>query len=312
MTLQLPKKPMSPILNEHIPEGDEWGYQLKWDGVRILTFIQNGKVNLYSKKLLLKNDTYPEIVELFSNPVYQSILPSKLKGSMILDGEVIVFDQETQKPNFQKVLQREKNKSDIVQNKYPVSYVLFDLLYLDDVDWRKKPYSERYQKLKTLFNETTPSLFVTDLFYDGQVLWDWVNTHQWEGIVSKRLGSSYHEGKKHNDWFKKKTILSFDVEIVAITTKGRLLSSLIMLREGYYFGKVSSGLNQQWKEALLLYSKVHQSNEPSFVPLPMDLQGDHIIWLKKPFPCKVKGLEITSYGVLRHPQIEYIDVNHLY
>ncbi|NDI34719.1 RNA ligase family protein [Chengkuizengella sediminis] len=312
MTIQLPKKPMSPILNEQIPLGDEWGYQLKWDGVRILTFIQDGKVNLYSKKLTVKNDTYPEIVQLFSTSVFQSNLQTKEKDSILLDGEVIVFDQETQKPNFQKVLQREKNKSGIIQNKYPVSYVLFDLLYLDGIDWRKKTYMERYQKLKTLFNETTTSLFVTDLFDDGQVLWDWVNTHQWEGIVSKRLSSSYQEGKKHNDWFKKKTNLSFDVEIAAITTKGKLLSSLVMVREGYYFGKVSSGLNQQWKEALLLYSKLHQSNDPTFISLPIDLKGDHIVWLKKPFPCKVKGLEITSSGVLRHPQIEYIDINKLY
>ncbi|NBI28473.1 ATP-dependent DNA ligase [Chengkuizengella marina] len=311
-TTQLPIKPMSPISNEQIPVGDEWGYQLKWDGVRILTFIQGGRVDLYSKKMILKNETYPEIVQFFMNPVFQSILQSKMKDSILLDGEMIVFDQDTQRPNFQKILQREKNKSTIVQNKYPVSYVLFDLLYLGGIDWRKKPYSKRYQKLKTLFNETTSSLFVTDLFYDGHVLWDWVNKYQWEGIVSKRLSSSYQEGKKHNDWFKKKTILYFDVKIVAITTKGNLLSSLVMARDGYYFGKVSLGLNQQWKETLLLYSKVHHSNDASFFPLPSDLKGDHMVWLKKPFPCKVKGLEITSYGVLRHPQIEYIDVNHLY
>lgn len=302
MTIQLPKKPMSPILNDQIPVGDEWGYQLKWDGVRILTSIHNGKVNLYSKNAIIKNDTYPEIIQQFSDV-----------GSLLLDGEAIVFDHETQKPNFQKVLQREKSKSVRMQHKHPVSYVLFDLLFLNGVDWRKKTYKERYQKLKTLFPETSsPSLFVTDLFDDGLVLWDWVNTHQWEGIVSKKLSSSYHEGKKHNDWFKKKTILSFDVHIVAITIKEKLLSSLVMVREGLYFGRVSSGLNQQWKEALLLYSKVYQSSEPTLTSLPSDLKGDSIVWLNKPFPCKVKGLEITASGVLRHPQIEEIDIHKLF
>ncbi|MDP5276661.1 ATP-dependent DNA ligase [Chengkuizengella axinellae] len=307
MTLQLPKKPMSPLLNEQIPKGDEWGYQLKWDGVRVLAAIDHGVINLFSKKLLNKNETYPEIMQLLNDPNL-----SVGFNSILLDGEIIVFDQESKKPNFSKVLQREKTRSTSMQTKYPVSYVLFDLLYLNGVDWRKKPFRERYKMLQSLFPKTSSSLFVTDLFYDGEDLWNWVASNQWEGIVSKKLTSTYHDGKKHTDWYKKKITSFFDVQIVGITLKNKFLSSLVMAYNGSYFGRVSSGLNQQWKEVLLLYSKLHLANNSFFTLLPPDLKGEQITWLNKPFPCRVKGLEITSSGVLRHPQIEKIDIHQLY
>ncbi|MFF2480858.1 DNA ligase [Paenibacillus sp. NPDC058071] len=93
--------PMAPITNGRIPAASEWAYQLKWDGVRILADISaSGNVQLYSRKLLPKNDVYPEVLRALSgHAAYLS--------ECVLDGEVIYWDGA--KPSFQKVLQRERS-----------------------------------------------------------------------------------------------------------------------------------------------------------------------------------------------------------
>src|SRR5690554_6316434 len=112
--IQLPLEPMIPIANEEMPVGKDWGYQLKWDGVRIIAKVHEGQVELYSRNKLNKNLVYPEIVLYLAN----------LDISCIVDGEMIVFDPQRQRPVFQKVLQRERQ----IGSSHPISYVLFDLI----------------------------------------------------------------------------------------------------------------------------------------------------------------------------------------
>lgn len=96
----LPQQPMAPVSDSILPEGDDWRYQLKWDGVRILARLSESRgVELYSRSMLKKNATYPEIAGLLED------LRQKL-GSCLLDGEVIWWDGV--RPHFQKVLKRER------------------------------------------------------------------------------------------------------------------------------------------------------------------------------------------------------------
>ncbi|MFD1956274.1 hypothetical protein ACFSL6_19350 [Paenibacillus thailandensis] len=97
----LPAEPMAPISSPSLPEGGAWTYQLKWDGVRILAAArEDGQIQLWSRKMLLKNAVYPEVERLLRTRL------EKL-GSCVLDGEVVYWDGS--RPNFQKVLQRERS-----------------------------------------------------------------------------------------------------------------------------------------------------------------------------------------------------------
>jgi bifunctional non-homologous end joining protein LigD len=289
---------MAPISQDEIPAGPDWGYQLKWDGVRILARIDRGKVELFSRKLLLKNQAYPELVHILS----------ELEGPLLLDGEVIVFDAAKGRPVFQKVLQRERlrTSSNILQAgaKEPVQLVLFDVLHAMGRDMRELPYRERHELLLKLFPEKKERYFVTDLFPDSGALWSWVEERGWEGIISKRLSSPYREGKKHKDWFKKKTKLLLDVDIIGYTFNEGRLASLIMASDGLYFGRVSLGLNEESKRKLMLRGMLDDSaaSRP-FGALPADLKGIRLVWLTEPFRCTVTGLEITDAGLLRHPKL---------
>jgi bifunctional non-homologous end joining protein LigD len=289
-------KPMSPILTHEIPKGKDWGHQLKWDGYRIVAWVDKGNVELYTKNMLLKNKQFPELVKALS----------ELKGRFLLDGEAVILDSETRRPSFQKLQQRDKKtnlnsiKKSVGEN--PVQYIIFDLLMIEENDLRQLSFKERHEHLHQLAGAWKEPLFLTDLFENGEVLWQWVKENKWEGVVSKRLSSQYREGKEHRDWYKRKTILELDVEIVGILMKEGRLSSLVMRKDGLYIGRNSSGLNGRIKSKLALLP-AEKAVSDYFHMMPEGLRGESIRWLNDPFHAKVTGAEITDAGTLRHPKI---------
>lgn len=297
----LPAEPMGPIARDDIPAGPDWGYQLKWDGVRGLAVIDSGSVALFSRKLLRKDDTYPEVVRRLQ----------LVQGSYVLDGEIVWFDAALGRPVFQKVLQRERTRTpsgiSTASAGHPVSYVLFDLLAAGGEDMRSLPYAERYARLREAFPpDGDSSLFVTDLFVggDGQDLWRWVTERGWEGIVSKRLSAPYAEGKQHQDAFKKRAIQRYDAVCIGVVVRGGRPASLALAHDGAYFGRASLGLNERSRIALAAYAAAHGG---ALSPLagagPADLKRETVVWLARPFPVAVTGLEVTADGLLRHPKL---------
>jgi bifunctional non-homologous end joining protein LigD len=291
-----PFTPMSPILTDELPQGEGWGYQLKWDGYRTIAMVDQGQVELYSKRMLLKNAKYPDLVHALS----------QLNGTFLLDGELVVLDAETNRPSFQKMQQRDKLTDPRLisrgAERVPVQYIIFDLLQLGQEDLRKRPFQERHERLKAQAAGWGPPFFLTDLFEDGETLWAWVNANGWEGVVSKKLSSPYREGKEHHDWLKRKTVLRLEIEAVGILMKEGRVSSLVMRKDGEYLGRVSSGLNDKWRR-WLFELPADRALEEYFPSLPEGLKGMKIRWLNKPFTCEVTGLEITEGGALRHPKL---------
>ncbi|CAG7651018.1 Bifunctional non-homologous end joining protein LigD [Paenibacillus solanacearum] len=298
----LPSMPMAPISNPQLPAGPDWGFQLKWDGVRMLSLIEHGRIRLYSRQMDEKTALYPEAVDLLKQ--HASHLPP-----LLLDGEAVMFDLVKQKPDFSQVLQRERTRSAAANIRGAETshfiYVLFDLLHYNGEDYRSRPYAERYDKLRELFPEKRPQLFVTDLFRDGPSLWQWIEASGWEGIVSKRLSSPYREGKHHKDWFKKKTAQLYEVRFVALIIREGRVASLMMEKDGVLFGRVSLGLNESSKAALLAYGKQHERESPLWnkAELPAELKRETILWLAVPLTGTVTGLETTAAGQLRHPKL---------
>jgi len=299
--LPLSTDPMAPISNAKLPQGPEWIYQLKWDGVRILAMVgQDSTVKLFSRKMLLKNAIYPEIEKVLADNTPQL-------GPCVLDGEIIYWDGI--KPNFQKVLQRERSKQpNACKNNERLIYVVFDILQDGDQDLRELPFGERNRLLQEKLRAIPQNdLIATELYTDGEALWEWVQEHQWEGIVSKRITSPYREGKKHQDWLKKKTALVLDITIVGVKRREGRAASLVMSDQGNFIGSVSLGLNEAMRETLENALQLRSSSPPSwpmpFPNLPSELKREDIVWLPSPLPCQVTGLELTSAGLLRHPKL---------
>lgn len=286
-SMALPGVPMAPIMSPDIPVGPEWCYQIKWDGVRTIARLDGaGGVELFSKRVELRNAAYPEIVALLE-PLQVS--------PCLLDGEIVYFDGE--RPNFQrnKLTLRSRN------GREQLIFVLFDLLYDGDEDLRVLPFRERHKRLIAKFPEKNPRLFVSDLYFDGNALWEWVNERGWEGIVSKRLDSPYTEGKNHRDWYKKRKELQLQAEVVGIKLTNGAISSLVLSWEGRYIGHVS-GLNSASKRVLIEFMRNYPGECP-FTTLTPGMKKSEVAWLAVPFPCHVAALEFTDSGLLRQPRL---------
>lgn len=296
-----PFVPMSPIRVERLPESPEWAYQLKWDGYRLVAFIREGSVRLYSKNMRPLNDQFPEIAEACA----------RLPGTLVLDGEAVVMDPGTGRPSFQRMQQRgmfrSRSAADASDPDLPVQYIVFDVLQIGDENLRGRPFADRDKRLRELASDWASPLYTTDLFPDGERLWEWVVNNGWEGVVCKRLSSPYREGKEHHDWLKRKRMPEYDVEIVGIFWKEGRVASLVMRENGVYFGRVSSGLNGALKEKLRPLGE----DDPAVCLLPRipaDLRGKHVRWLQEPIAARVTGTEVTDEGVLRHPKLIVLEL----
>lgn len=280
--MPLPDVPMAPITRADIPLGSEWGYQIKWDGARTLARLDGaGHVELFSKRIEPKNTAYPDIATLLA--------PLRI-GPCLLDGEILHFDGS--RPNFQRL----RNKGE------QLIFVLFDMLYCDGEDIRSLSFGERFDKLQSRLPERQPRLFVTDLFTDGAALWEWVEKHEWEGIISKQMDSPYVEGKKHQFWFKKRKEVRIVADVVGLKLKDGRVSSLVLRYEDRYIGHVSLGLDQDSKRILMQFAEDHPGDNP-FAMLTPSMQKSNVAWLSVPFPCRVTALEFTDSGLLRHPKL---------
>jgi bifunctional non-homologous end joining protein LigD len=180
-------KPMNALTSEKLPSNDEgWAYEIKFDGYRIISFVQDGQVRLQTRNLLNATDEFPEVAGLGS-----------AVGShrVILDGEVVAFDAGG-RPSFGALQRRGKERP-------PVVYMVFDLLYLDGRPTMQLPYMERRKLLAELDVASGPSWQVPNYHLgDGALLLETTRAQGLEGLIAKRLDSIYEPGRRSREWLK--------------------------------------------------------------------------------------------------------------
>ncbi|PDO09627.1 MAG: hypothetical protein BLM47_11640 [Candidatus Reconcilbacillus cellulovorans] len=307
-----PREPMAPIPCDELPSGPDWAYQLKWDGVRLLAVTGGGAVRLFSRRGRDKTNVYPELREALS----------ALPHTVLLDGEAVVFDPARMRPDFHRILRRERTavgstpgRVRALAEQAPATYAVFDLLHLDGRDLRGVPLRERHERLLELLPRPTERLLAVELFPDGQRLWRWVEQHGWEGVVGKRLSSPYREGKRHRDWFKKKAAVILEAAVVGVVFRSDQVASLVVERQGFPLGRVGVGLDERTKAALAAYADAHRLEEPPTggrtdepgrldeAGRPAEPDGERVVRLSRPLAVIVSGLELTPSGQLRHPKL---------
>ena len=125
-------------------DGEDWLFEIKWDGYRAVAFIENGKVRLVSRNQNDLTARYPELKDM------AKFIKAK---TAILDGEVVALDKDG-KASFSLMQQRTGfrpgGKRAAANADVPVLYYAFDLLYLDGYDWRRVPLEERKRKLASI------------------------------------------------------------------------------------------------------------------------------------------------------------------
>jgi bifunctional non-homologous end joining protein LigD len=263
--------PMLASASEVLPGDDGgWGYEIKWDGVRMVAFVAGGTVKLQGRRLVDATARYPELRGL--GDVVSS-------HEVVLDGEVVALDDEG-RPNFGQLQQRmnvaEGPALRRVIRQVPVVYMLFDLLYLDGHQTVALPYAERRRLLEGLSlagpSWQTPSYHVGD----GAALLEATRDRGLEGLVAKRLDSVYRPGRRSTSWVKVKNVNRQELVVGGwLPGQGNRSGRLGALLVGYYrdgdlryAGRVGSGFTDQELDRLdAQLSPLARPTSP-FVPPP--------------------------------------------
>jgi bifunctional non-homologous end joining protein LigD len=242
-----PFVPMLARLSELPADEEGWGAEVKWDGVRAVAYCRPGRLELRTRNLNEVTGQYPEVRRL-----------SRQLGSheAVLDGELVAFDREG-RPSFERLQQRIHQTSESVVRRrmktHPVTYVVFDLLYLDGDDLMEEPYRRRRELLEQL--ELSGPSWQTPGYSTGHAaeLLAASREQGLEGLVLKRLDSRYTPGKRPGSWLKVKNVTRQELVIGGwLPGEGRRRNRIGALLDGYYEedglrygGKVGTGFSER-------------------------------------------------------------------
>ena len=289
--------PMGASLAETVPHGDKWMFEVKWDGVRSLTFIDDGAVATYTRNNNRCERQYPELL----------VLPHYLEaGQAILDGEIVALDSRGIS-KFELIQPRihTADASAIAKmaNKNPVHLYLFDLLYLDGFDLRAVPLAHRKRLLESIV-KPFPLIHVSaHLSGSGKDLLEAARQHGLEGLIAKSADSVY-ESRRSRNWLKLKVTSEQELVIGGYTPGERdtFGSLAVGFHEGgklIYAGNVGTGFTEKSLRELLTTMQSRVADKMPFAPDKTIPKGT--VWVKPELVAQVKFAEWTSDRKLRAP-----------
>ncbi len=280
-------KPMLATLTKEPFDNEEWIYEVKWDGFRVIAYIQQGIVRLLSRSGQNYTTNYPTVVEDLS----------KLKHDAIIDGELVLID-ESGKPNFDE-LQR-------YDGSFPIIYYAFDLLWLDGEDSTRLSLVQRKELLANILPKSD-SVKYSGHFEDGLALFEQMKDLEMEGMVAKKKESVYRPGIRTNDWLKIQTAKRQEFVVGAWTesTSGRLFRSLLF---GWYIdgqfhfvGHAGHGFKESETAKILARLKKLEIKKSPFVN-EVDAETK-VHWVKPELVIDVKFATFTRSGKIRKPAV---------
>jgi bifunctional non-homologous end joining protein LigD len=304
-------EPMHASLSESPFSSKDWYFEPKLDGVRALSFIQRGKVGIFSRRGLDATKQYPSV----AGELHEQVEPE-----MVLDGEIVAFD-ENGVPSFQELQQRLNlmRESDIkrAESQVPVFYYVFDVLYAGGYDLRGAPLDQRKRLLRQLLMPTDRVRLVEDFERDGDVAYRVAVEHGLEGLLAKRRDSVYESGRRSKNWMKIKSTKEDEFIIGGYTEGGGwragTFGSLLL---GYhdeagklrYAGHVGTGFNDRTLRVLKERLEALQTDERPFAEEPPRAgmpfgrpKTAPVAWVKPELVAQVRYAQWTKDGVLRAP-----------
>jgi bifunctional non-homologous end joining protein LigD len=178
--------PMLATLADALPRGADWLYEVKWDGYRALAYVRRGECELVSRNRNDLTGRFPDVAK--------AVVKATKTPSAVLDGEVCALDDQG-RPSF----------SAMQQGTGPLVYYVFDLLEADGDPLVDRTLTERRERLRELLDGRSTTVRFSEGFEDGEALFRAAVDQRLEGIMAKRAGSKYAQGKRTRDWLKVKT-----------------------------------------------------------------------------------------------------------
>ncbi len=237
--------PMTGLLAALPADPQNWAFEYKWDGVRAIAFLDGKSLRLDSRNLLDVTGQYPEL----------GSLAGALRGvQAVLDGEIVALDVYA-RPSFGLLQQRMHvtNKGAIARlvREVPVFYMIFDVLHLAGRSTRGLPYLRRREILLGLRLDVPEVAVPAHELGRGKEMLDSARRIGLEGVMAKRVGSPYEEGRRSPNWLKVKLTLRQEFVIGGYTPgKGGLVGGLGSLLVGYYDLRREEAANRRRPQVL--------------------------------------------------------------
>jgi len=277
---------------------------MKWDGLRALAFVAGGKVSLTSRTSRDISHVYPELAGLAA---------ATGAGQAVLDGEIVAFGG-SEWPDFE-ALQQRMNIASAAQARQlaadvPVSYLAFDLLWLDGRSLLEQPYSRRRSLLEGLglnaANWQVPPSFTSESGADVQAV---SREHGLEGVMAKRVRSRYEPGRRSAAWRKIKNVRRQEVVIGGWKPGeggragwiGSLLVGVYDDDDLVYAGHVGTGFSQQTLRMLgAKLEPLRRADSPFGASVPSE-DARFARWVEPVLVAEVAFAGWTKSGRLRAP-----------
>lgn len=276
-------------LSEEAFNDKNWIFEIKWDGYRAIADLSNDVPLFYSRNGISFLSKFEKIALEFE----------KQKHHMILDGEVVAYDEQG-KPNFQ-FLQQIGDNPDAA-----LVYHVFDLLWLNGHSTEELPLIQRKELLKEALTETDRIKYCDHIPEKGIEFFTQMRKMQLEGMIAKRAESLYIENHRTNDWLKIKFSNTEEVIICGFTEPrgsrksfGALILGKYLNGKLIYCGHTGTGFNNtSLKELYQKLQKLVVKASP-FETIPKTNMP--VTWTKPELVCEIKYSEITRDGIFRHP-----------
>jgi len=282
-------KPMLCTLTKEVIADPDYLYEIKWDGYRIISYVNDGRVRMDSRSALDYTNKYPPVAKALK----------ELGHDAVLDGEVVVFNDEG-KPDFDALQTYNGHHK-------PINYCVFDLLWLDGYNLMHIALTDRKTILKQLLNGNEV-LRYSESFDDGQALYEQALDLDLEGIVAKRRDSNYIPDARGDNWLKTPTRKrqEFVIGGWAESDKARSFRSLLFgayAKNGEFewIGRSGGGFKEKDMPAILEQLQQLEIDKSPFVNKVLDTKGAKLHWVKPRLVANFEFATWTKTGRIRKP-----------
>jgi bifunctional non-homologous end joining protein LigD len=284
-------------LKEKAFSDPNWIFEIKWDGVRALAEIKDGKTTLWARSGRDVTKEYPEFKDL----------AEKFRvTNAIVDGEIVTLDEDG-RSNFQKLQNRlgVQNPSQKLMQSVPLDYYAFDLMYADGYDLRKAPLVERKELLRRVLTGNEKVHYSEHIEEKGEELFGAARAKGLEGIIGKIKDSTY-SSTRTSSWLKLKIVQEVDA-VIAGYTEGRgsrkyfgaLVLGLYDGDELKFIGSVGTGFDEGTQKSI--YDKLQKLRAAKSPFGKAPALREKVDWVEPELVARVKYANWTTDDHLRAP-----------
>lgn len=307
-TLEPPKtdlydKVHSPMLanaRKTVPKSSHYQYEIKWDGIRVLVYVQGDELKIYSRSGRDISKHFPELTEARKEFEIES---------GIFDGEIVVLDKSG-KPIFSEAISRmhtigESSIKQLSKSKKSTCYI-FDTLIVDGHEMLNKAQEKRHGILRAIIPRLN-SFRVSEAFTDGEGLFQQIKKAGMEGIMAKDKRAAYSIDQRSDAWLKIKVRHDIRASVIGYTQgegdRSGLIGALhlVDLKEGSmkYLGKVGTGFTHAILKGIMEKIKDLPRTKK---PIKEDIEeAKRTVWIEPKFMCNIEYASKTNKGTLREP-----------